>query len=223
MRGITLFSLMAVGIIVFAGLCVGIAYTKYDKVTTTVSIDDGIIVTISGKEVTDGQTITIDKGVSNIKVEVASSDERYIGYAGYWTSGERTVTTTVKDQSIQYRGEFFVHFGHGNYKGGLTIAFVPTPVNYQTITMEFTIDSALTVTCNGLPVTSGQVIDYTDDMHITVTTKDGQKRDIQYSYYWNSSCEYGSGQGEEYNSTIEFTVENTAYFEHANGEIKIWF
>lgn len=214
---------MAVGIIVFAGLCVGIAYTKYDKVTTTVSIDDGIIVTISGKEVTDGQTITIDKGVSNIKVEVASSYDQYIGYAGYWTSGSHTVQSTVKDESIQYRGEFLIHFGHGNFTGGLKIAFLSPDMGDQKITMEFTIDSALTVTCNGAAVTSGQVIDYTDDLHITVSTKDGQKRDIQYSYYWGSSCEHGSGQGEEYNSTINFTVENMAYFEHANGEVKIWF
>ncbi len=214
---------MVVGIIVLAGLCVGVAYTKYDKVTTTVSIDDGIIVTISGKEVTDGQTITIDKGVSNIKVEVASSYDQYIGYAGYWTSGSHTVQSTVKDESIQYRGEFLIHFGHGNFTGGLKIAFLSPDMNDQKITMEFTIDSALTVTCNGAAVTSGQVIDYTDDLHITVSTKDGQKRDIQYSYYWGSSCEHGSGQGEEYNSTINFTVENMAYFEHANGEVKIWF
>jgi len=214
---------MVVGVIVIAGFCVGLSYIKYDNVTTTFSIDDGITVSVGGKDITDGQTITLDKGVSNIKVEVASSYDQYIGYAGYWTSGKDTVSSTVKDESVQYRGEFTIHFGHGNYSGNMKIAFLSPDMDNQKITMEFTIDPALTVTCNGAAVTSGQVLDYTDDLHITVTTKDGQKRDIQYSYYWGSSCEHGSGQGEEYNSTIEFTVENMAFFEHANGEVKIWF
>lgn len=220
MKGTTLFVLMIVGILVLAGLCVGLAYHKYDKVTTTVGIDPGITVKIDGIEVKDGETITIDKDLGHFHVEVSSDHEQYIGYAGQWTSGPDNVSVKMKDENIQYYGDFTIHFGHGNYTGGLRIAYI-SPDELQPITMTFSIGQGVKVTSNGTEVIDGQQVTYIDDATIVVTALDGQKHDIKWNYSWSSSCESGSGEGSEYNSTMSFSIENMAYFEHAYGTVNI--
>ena len=220
MKGKTLFALMIVGILVFAGLCIGVSYAKYDKVTTTVHFDDGIYVTIDDIEVTNGQTITIDKDLGHFHVAVRSDSDQYIGYAGQWTSGPDHVSVKMRDETIQYYGEFTVHFGHGNFDGGLRISYLGGDT-MEPITMKFSIGQGVKVTSNGAEIVNGAEITYTDDATIVVTALDGQKHNINWRYSWSSSCESGSGEGSEYNTSMTFTIENTAYFEHAYGTVNI--
>ena len=220
MKGTTLFALMIVGILALAGLCIGVSYAKYDNVTTTVHIDDGIVVTIDDIEVTNGQTITIDKDLGHFRVAVRSDSEQFIGYAGQWSSGPDHVSVNMRDETIKYYGEFTIHFGHGNFSGGLRISYL-APDMLQPITMKFNIGQGVKVTSGNMEIIDGAEVDFTDDATIIVTALDGQKHNINWRYSWSSSCESGSGEGSEYNTSMTFTIENTAYFEHAYGTVNI--
>ena len=220
MKGTTLFALMIVGILVFAGLCVGLAYHKYDNVTTTLSIDDGITVKIDGIEVKDGETITIDKDLGHFHVEVKSDSNEYIGYAGQWTSGPDHVTVKKTDDYIQHSGEFTIHFGHGNFKGGLRVAYAGSET-HETITMKYNLGPGLKVTSNGVEVVDGQIVDYDGDATIVATTLDGQRHYIHHEYYWGNDYERGSDTGTELNTSSTFWLDNMADYAPASGEITV--
>ena len=220
MKGKILFALMVVGILVLAGLCVGVAYTKYDSVSTTFTIDDGITVTVNGKEVANGDTVTYTPDMGRMKICVESEYDQYIGYTGRWTSAQDSVSKSFTDKSVKNSGEFTVEFGHGSFTGDMKIAYVDGD-EYQTLTMTFNITGDVTVVSEGVEVKNGDVKPYNTDIHITVTANDGQKHNINWSYWWGDSSESGSGNGSEYNSSTSFTVENMAYFDPHNGSVTI--
>ena len=72
MKGMVLFSLMAAGVILFAGAAIGLSYTKYDELTTTIDLDDGITCTLNGKEVSNGETVTIRQDMGTVRVHLES-------------------------------------------------------------------------------------------------------------------------------------------------------
>lgn len=223
MKGITLATLMIVGILAFAALAIGLSYAKYDEATTTVTLDDGIKCCINGKEVSDGDTVTVKLEAAKLKICVSSEYDQPIGYAGKWTCGDKTVTSSKTDDSTVKSGEFVIDLNHGSYTGAIKIKFVSADMNGQKITMKFTIADGLNVTYGSTTVNNGDSIEFTEDtIYISVATADGEKKNISYSYWWGDSSESGSGSGSEYNTSIQIIIDNMAYFDPQPGEVKIW-
>ena len=222
MKGITLATLMVVGILAFAALAIGLSYAKYDEATTTVTLDDGIKCCINGKEVNDGDTVTVKLEAAKLKICVSSEYEQAIGYAGKWTCGDKTVTSSKTDDSVSKSGEFIIDLNHGSYTGAVKIKFIPVDMDGQKITMKFTIAEGLKVTSGNAIITDGQSVEYTTDIYIQVATADGERKNISYSYWWGDSSEGGSGTGSELNSSIQIVIDNMAFFDPQPGEVKIW-
>lgn len=220
MKGKIIFALMVVGILALAGLCVGLSYNKYDSVSTTFTIDDGITCKVNGKEVASGDTIKYTPDMGKMKICVESEYDQYIGYTGRWTSAQDSVSSSFTDKSVKNSGEFTVNFKHGEFNGNIKIAFIDSD-DYQTLTMTFNITGDVKVVAEGVEVVNGDVKQYNNDIHITVTANDGQKHNIAWSYWWGDSSESGSGNGSEYNSSTSFTVENMAYFDPHDGSVTI--
>ena len=189
MKGIILFSLMAAGFILFAGIAIGVNYTKYDEVTTTVTIDDGITCTINGKEVSNGDTVTVSMDLAKMNVCVKSDYDQPIGYVGSWTSGSDTVTSSQKDSSVSHCGKFVINFNHGSYTGSMKIKFFAGD-EMQTISMKFHISSDVTVTIAGTQINDGDSYDFKNDIKVSVSANDGQKHNISYSYWWGKEKEH---------------------------------
>ena len=220
MKGITVFAAIVVGAILLMGLCVGVSYTKYDSVTTTFEIEDGITCTVNGKEVANGDTVTYTPDMGRMKICVESDYDQYIGYTGRWSSSQGSVASSFTEKSVKNTGELVVDFGHGDYTGNIKIAYIDSD-DYQTLTMTFNITGDVKVVAEGVEIMNGDVKQYNTDIHITVTANDGQKHNIDWSYWWGDSSESGSGNGSEYNSSTSFTVENMAYFDPHNGSVTI--
>ena len=92
MKGKILFALMIVGILVFAGIAVGVAYSKYGDVTTEVVMDDGLTCTINGKEVKNGDTITVNLQSTKLNVCVNTEKATRIACTGWWQSSNDRIT-----------------------------------------------------------------------------------------------------------------------------------
>ena len=223
MKGITVATLMVVGMLAVMAVCVGLSYAKYDEATTTVTLDDGITCTINGKEVSNGDTVTVKLEAAKLKIKVSSEYDQPIGYAGKWTAGDNTVTSSKTDDSTVGSGEFIINLNHGKYTGAIKIKFVSADMSGQKITFKFSIAEGLNVTYGSTAITDGESIEFTDDtIYINVATADGQKKNISYSYWWGDSSEGGSGSGSEYNTSIQIIIDNMAFFDPQPGEVKIW-
>lgn len=222
MKGIVLSALMIAGVLLLAGTAIGLSYTKYDEATTTVTLDDGIRCCINGKEVGNGDTVTVKLEAAKLKVCVCSDSEQAIGYHGRWSSADHEVTGNQKDASTVGKGEFVIDFNHGSYTGILTIKYLGADSGGQTILFDFDICDGVTVTSGGSDIKNGDTRGFTDDtIYITVTTDDGQKRNISYTYWWGDAGEGGFGTGSEYDSTVQIAIENTAYFDPETGGVTI--
>ena len=213
---------MTVGILAFAALCIGLSYAKYDEVTTTVTLDDGITCCINGKEVSNGDTVTVNMKAAKLKICVSSESDQAIGYLGRWSSADHQVTSSQKDPSTVKNGEFIIDFNHGSYTGTLTVKYLGADSGGQTILFDFNICDGVTVTSGGTEIKNGDTRGFTDDtIYITVTTNDGQKKNISYTYWWGDAGEGGYGSGSEYNSTIQIIIDNMAYFDPETGGVTI--
>ena len=214
---------MIVGILAFAVLGIGLSYGKYDEATTTVTIDDGIKCCINGKEVSSGETVTVKLQADKMKISVSSDYDMPIGYAGKWTSDNHTVTSSKTDDSTVGEGKFIIEFNHGKYTGAIKIKFLNSEMDGQKITFKFSIAEGLNVTSGDTTINDGDSIAYTDEtIYINVATADGQRKNINYSYWWGDSSESGSGSGSELATSMQIIIDNMAYFDPQPGEVKIW-
>ena len=194
MRGVALLALMTAGFIIFAGIALGVTYTKYDQITTTVTLEDGITCTIEGKEVSSGETIAVNPEFGSMNVHVESATPAVFGYAGKWTSGDDTWKSTGKTDSEATSADFKIDFKHGEFTGSMYICNMGGDYDYKPIAMEFHIegDEYLKVCIGDTVIHDGDKMTLTGDTSVTISTADGQRHHISYEGWWGNDCEEGS-------------------------------
>ena len=121
MKGIVLASLMVVGILVFAGLALGVAYAKYDEATTTIILEDGIRCNIDGKDIGNGEKITTELTGGYLNVHVEYDTPIVFGYSGAWYSDDRTETQDGDSSTEVTSYDIKISFSHGKYNGTLLV------------------------------------------------------------------------------------------------------
>ena len=222
MRGITLATLMVVGILAVAATAIGLSYAKYDEATTTVTIEDGIKCCINGKEVSNGDTVTVKLEAAKLKIEVCSEYEQPIGYAGKWTSNDHTVTSSKTDDSTVKSGTFTVDLNHGKYNGILRIGFMDGDGDLANVVLKFTIGEGITVTSGSDEIKDGDTYTFIGDSKIIVKTNDGQRHDVKYSGSWSNDCGMSGGaSGQELNSSVTIDIIDMMFFDDGHGTMDI--
>ena len=222
MKGITLATLMTVGILVFAATAIGLSYAKYDEATTTVVLEDGIACTINGKEVSSGETVTVRTEGGYLNVCAKSPSPAIIGYSGQWTSGDRTSTATKWTDKEVEEYDFKIALNHGSYTGRMTIKNMDGD-ELQPIDIKFTIDeSKVTVTHGSTVVHDGDVVTLVGDDAFQAATVDGQKHTIRWDGHWSNPDGESSGtSGCHYTASTTITVQDFIYFSKATGTMTV--
>ena len=224
MKGKILFAFMIVGILVFAGFAVVVNYAKYGEVTTEVALDDGLTCTINGKEVKNGDTVTIGLEFTRLKVCVKSDSAAKIACTGSWASGKDRVTFDDGTSGDEKCAEFTIKFGKAaNFNGKIFIDKGSDDLDHDPIILYFQYDDSITVKLNGNVVASGTDLYYKDDIDLEVTTNDGLEHDIHwYGSYKNHYDNYPKqidDSGHWSTGTIHLVCDN--YFSTANGTLTI--
>lgn len=221
MKGITVFALMIVGVVVLAGVGLGLTCSKYNEISTTVIIEDGITCTINGKEVSSGENIAVDNN-GYLDIHVESETPADMGYSGLWTSSDNVVTKTENIGSEKTSADFKVKFTHNNYSGKMVIKNLGAD-SLQYINLKFKIDESKVIVKNGDNVIKdGQTLSFNYDISLNVSTKDGQKHDITYDGHWSNSCGESSGaSGSNYTISTNIVIQDFIYYEDANGTMTI--
>ena len=222
MKGITLVTLMVAGFVIMMGVCLGLTYTKYDEVTTTVVMDDGIQCTLNDQTVSNGDEITVDMNNGYLDIHVESAYEQNIGYAGTWSSSRNTVNSTNMPEPTAKSADYRIHFGHGTYSGRLVIKFAD-PDEIQPITLTFTIkESLLKVTHGDTEIHDGDQFTFVSDDSLTVTTRDGQKHSMSYDGHWsNPDGMSGGSSGYSTSTSMTISIVDMMYFDPGTGTMKI--
>ena len=216
MRGIVLFSLMAVGFVLFAGAAIGLSYAKYDEVTTVVTIEDGITCTINDRAVSNGEKVTFKNG-EDLKIHIESEYALPISMAGRWTSDTKTVTDYRIDGN-----DMTVRFGHGIFDGKLKVAFTKDDGDIAAVVLKFTIGSGITAKCGTNEIKDGDTYTFHGDNTVTVTTNDGARHDVKYNGSWSN--EYGmsgGASGQELGSSVNISIVDMMYFSDGHGTMEI--
>ena len=216
MKGITLFALMAAGFVLFAGIAIGLSYTKYDEITTTVEVGDGITCTINGKEVSNGETITVPADLGALKVHAETDYDLPIIIAGKWTSDSKTVS----DYRIDAK-DMNVNVGIGKFTGKLIVKFTDDG-DLGAVVLTFTIGDGITVKCGGDEIKNGDTYTFDGDSSVIVTTNDGQKHDIKYSGSWSNDYGMSGGaSGVELGTSATIYIVDMMYFGDGHGTMDI--
>ena len=208
---------MAAGIVLFAATAIGLSYAKYDETTTEVFIEDGITCTINGKEVSNGETVTVKTGEYDLKIKVDSEYDLKIGIAGEWSSDQRTVSGHDFDSK-----ELRVAMGHGTFSGKLRIGFIDGDGDLGNIILRFTIGEGITVTHGSDEIKDGDTYTFTGDSVIAVKTNDGQRHDVRYNGSWSNDCGMSGGaSGVELGSSVTISIIDMMYFDDGHGTMDI--
>ena len=222
MKGIILATLMTVGILVFAGAAIGLSYAKYDEATTTVILEDGITCTINGKEVSNGDTVTVRTEGGYLNVRAESPAPAIIGYSGQWTAGDKTCKSTECTEDEVETFEFKVALSHGSFTGRMVIKDMGGD-ELQPIELKFSIDESKVTVVHGSDVIhDGDTFTIYGDDAFTATTVDGQKHTINWDGHWsNPDGESSGASGCHYTISTTISVQDFIYFEKATGTMKI--
>ena len=222
MKGITLATLMVVGIFVLAAGAIGLSYAKYDEATTTVILEDGITCTINGKEVSNGETVTVKLEGGYLNVHAVAPMPMVIGYSGQWTAGDNTCKSTVWTGSEVESYDFKVAINHGKFTGRMVIKDLGGD-ELQPIELKFSIDeSKVTVKHGGDVIHDGDTFTIYGDDAFTATTVDGQKHTINWDGHWsNPDGESSGASGCHYTVTATISVQDFIYFDKATGTMVI--
>lgn len=224
MKGIALSALMIVGILLFAGIAIGVNYSKYGEVTTTVEIDDGLTCTINGKEVSNGDTVTVDLEFCKLKVCVNSDAATLIACSGDWSSdGDRVSFSDGTDSEVTC-AEFTIDFGKAaSFNGIIVIDKAVDDLDHDPISLYFTYDDKIVVRLNGNEVASGTTLWYKEDIDLEVITVDGEEYDIHwygsYRNHYDTGDKTIDGSGHWSSGTIHLECDN--YFSTATGKLTI--
>ena len=207
---------MAAGVILFAGAAIGLSYTKYDELTTTIDLDDGITCTLNGKEVSNGETVTIRQDMGTVRIHLESEYPIPIIMGALWKSSDRTIMAS----SLDCKG-CDVQLGHGDFTGRF-IAHYQGDGDLANVVLKFTIGEGITVSAGGTQINDGDEYTFVGDGTITVTTNDGQRHDVKYKGSWSN--EYGmsgGASGNELNSTVSISIVDMMYFSDGHGTMEI--
>ena len=204
MKGSILFSLIIVGILLFAGTAVGLSFTKYDEATTFVKLDNGIRCTINDVEVGDSHAVTVKTRDGYLDVHVESTDPAVIGYSGKWTSGDRSYVSTDTTDSEVTSYDFKILLDRGKFDGNLAIRNLGAE-DGKTLTLTFFIDEHLYVQVNSQDVHDNDKITYSgSEIVVSVLTKDGETHDLFLEGRW------GNQSGEDYEVGDEIIGSGTS-------------
>ena len=222
MNGKYLAAIMVAGMLVFIVLALGVTSFKYDEITSTVIMDDDLSVTINGKTVHNGDTVTVNPYFGKVTIRAESEYTLPIGIAGIWKSDKETVTASSTDSSIVKSGEIKATFGHGSYDGTVRVFYTADDSDLAPITLTFKISDGLMVRSQGISITDGSQFTFDNDSTINVTTTDGQRHNIKYSGSWSNDCGMSSGaSGEELGEATTIYITDTMYFDPGYGTMTI--
>ena len=226
MKGKILFALMIVGILVFAGIAVGVAYSKYGDVTTKVVMDDGLTCTINGKEVKDGDTITVNLQSTKLKVCVDTEKATRIACTGWWQSSNDRITFQDGTDEEQTCAEFTIKFSMAtHFDGSIYIDRCDKEMDHDAIDLYLECDyDLITVKIGDKELSEKDSnIYYRDDIDITVTFKDGKVHDL---HWYGSYKNYLDVVEHKFNETGRWSsgtihLDNDNYFATAYGHMHI--
>lgn len=224
MKGKILFALMIVGILLFAGIAIGVNFSKYGDVTTEVALDDGLTCTINGKEVNNGDTITVDMQFAKLNVCVTSDAAAKLACTGSWASGSDRVTFSDGTSEDATYAEFTIDFHKAvHFDGMIFIDKGVDDLDHDPIILYFEYDDSITVKLWGKVVPSGSDLCYKQDIDLEVTTNDGQEHDLHwYGSYKNQYDNFPKtidDSGHWSTGTIHLECDN--YFATASGRLTI--
>ncbi len=224
MKGKILFALMIVGILLFAGLAICVNYAKYGDVTTEVLLDDGLTCTINGKEVKDGDTVTVGLEYAKLKICVSSNTAALIACSGSWSSDSDRITFSDGTEKSVKNAEFTIDFGKADhFDGRIFIDNGVDDLDHDPISLYFVYDDAITVKLWGKVIPSGSDLFYKEDIDLEVTTNDGKLHDLHW--YGNYKNQYDNfpktinDTGRWSTGIIHLECDN--YFATATGKLTI--
>ena len=202
MKGKVLFALMIVGILLFAGIALCVNYANYGDVTTQVLLDDGLTCTINGKEVKDGDTVTVGLEYAKLKVCVSSDTAALIACSGNWKSDSDRVTYDDGTSDTTKHAEFTIDFGKAvHFDGWIFIDNCNSEMDHDAIDLYLDYDDGITVKLIGNGYLSGDTLIYKEDIDLEITANDGQEHD----FHW-----YGSYKN--HYDVVEHKINDTGHW-----------
>ena len=192
-----------------------------DKITTTVTIEDGLTCTINGQSVNNGGTVTLEKGP--LELHVVSSTMAKLGFAGLWKAGSKTVQEDNQSDFEITTLDYTIYFPHGDFKGDLSIKNLGAD-DLSPVTLTFKYDETkLKATVGGNIVGNGQTHSFPNDGTIHVESLIGTVN-IKYDGSWTGPYgDTGGAHGNEYASSTDVSIVNCAYFGEMTGTIEFTY
>ncbi|WII09349.1 hypothetical protein O8W32_00620 [Methanomassiliicoccales archaeon LGM-DZ1] len=112
---------------------------------------------------------------------------------------------------------------HGTYKGAMYISNDAADGDLAPIILKFTVDeSMVTVKNGGTVIHNNDVVTFTNDSELQVTTVDGKSHEITYKGTWSNSSGMSSGaSGSELGTSTTIYIVDTMYFDAGNGTMEV--
>ncbi len=224
MRETTILAVAVVVAMVAAGAAIGMNIMKHDEITTEVLMDDGMTCTINGTEVANGDTVTLSLTGGAMSVHIDSQIHGKIAVCGLWASDSASTSVLKSTDSAATAADFHVRFvRHGTYKGAMYISNDAADGDLAPIILKFTVDeSMVTVKNGGTVIHNNDVVTFTNDSELQVTTVDGKSHEITYKGTWSNSSGMSSGaSGSELGTSTTIYIVDTMYFDAGNGTMEV--
>ena len=224
MRATTILAACVAVALVVAVAAVCTNMTKNDQVTTEVLMDDGMTCTINGKEVANGDTVTVSLDMGNMKIHVDSQASGKLAVCGLWSSDDGGASILKNTGKAVTSADFAVKFvKHGTFKGAMYISNDAADGDLAPIILKFTVDeSMVTVKNGGTVIHNNDVVTFTNDSELQVTTVDGKSHEITYKGTWSNSSGMSSGaSGSELGTSTTIYIVDTMYFDAGNGTMEV--
>ena len=220
-------AILAVAVVVAmvaAGGAIGMNLMKNDEITTEVLMDDGMTCTINGTEVANGDTVTLSLAGGVMSVHIDSQILGKIAVCGLWASDSASTSVLKGTDSAATAADIPVRFvRHGTYRGAMYISNDAADGNLAPIILKFTIDeSMVTVNNGGTVIHNNDVVTFTNDTELQVTTVDGKSHEITFKGTWSNSSGMSSGaSGSELGTSTTIYIVDTMYFDAGNGTMEV--
>ena len=209
-------------VVAVAAVCTNM--TKNDQVTTEVLMDDGMTCTINGKEVANGDTVTVSLDMGNMKIHVDSQASGKLAVCGLWSSDDGGASILKNTGKAVTSADFAVKFvKHGTFKGAMYISNDAADGDIAPIILKFTVDeSKVVVKWGDTVIHNNEVVTFENDSQLNVTTADGASHNITYSGKWSNSSGMSSGvSGNELGTSTIIYITDTMYFDAGNGTMDV--
>lgn len=224
MKETTILAVAVMVALVAAGAAIGVNIMKNDEVTTEVLLDDGMTCTINGKEVANGDTVTVTISSGNMTIHVDSQAQGRLAVTGLWTAEGATASVKQCTDNPVTSADFPAKFiKHGTYKGAIYISNDAADSDIAPIILKFTVDESKVIVKNGGTVIhNNDVVTFTNDSELQVTTVDGKSHEITYKGTWSNSSGMSSGaSGSELGTSTTIYIVDTMYFDAGNGTMEV--